>query len=47
MAKGRLAICQKDKKEALYCLKVLKEIEADDVYNGLKDEIEQFDSRLS
>ena len=47
MAKGRLAICQKDKKEALYCLKVLKEIEADDVYNGLKNEIEQFDSRLS
>lgn len=47
MAKGRLAICQKEKKEALYCLKVLKEIEADDVYNGLKDEIEQFDSRLS
>lgn len=47
MARGRLAICQKDKKEALYCLKVLKEIEADDVYNGLKDEIEQFDSRLS
>lgn len=47
MAKGRLAICQKDKKEALYCLKVLKEIEADDVYNGLKDEIERFDSRLS
>lgn len=47
MAKGRLAICQKDKKEALYCLKVLKEIEADDVYNGLKDEIEQSDSRLS
>lgn len=47
MAKGRLAICQKDKKEAHYCLKVLKEIEADDVYNGLKDEIEQFDSRLS
>ncbi len=47
MAKGRLSICQKDKKEALYCLKVLKEIEADDVYNGLKNEIEQFDSRLS
>lgn len=47
MAKGRLAICQKEKKEALYCLKVLKEIEADDVYNGLKNEIEQFDSRLS
>lgn len=47
MAKGRLAICQKDKKEALYCLKVLKEVEADDVYNGLKDEIERFDSRLS
>ena len=47
MAKGRLAICQKDKKEAHYCLKVLKEIEADDVYNGLKDEIEQFDSRLT
>lgn len=56
IAKGRLAICQKDKKEALYYLKMLKEIEADDVYNGLKaddvynglkDEIEQFDSRLS
>lgn len=46
LAKGRLAICQKDKKGALHCLKTLKDMEANDVYNGLVNEIKEFSYRL-
>lgn len=47
LAKGRLAICQKDKKEALHCLQILKDMEADEVYTGLVDEIKEFSYRLN
>lgn len=42
LAKGRLAICQKNKKEAIKCLNILKAMEALDVYRGLKTEIKEF-----
>lgn len=42
MAKGRLAICQKNKEEAVKCLKILKTMEAVDVYHGLQNEIKEF-----
>lgn len=46
MAKGRLAICQKNKKKALQCLNTLKAMEAMDVYHGLQDEINEFADRF-
>lgn len=46
LAKGRLAICQKDKTGALHCLQILKDMEADDVYTGLVNEIKEFSHRL-
>lgn len=46
MAKGRLAICQKNKTKALQCLNTLKAMEAMDVYHGLQDEINEFADRF-
>lgn len=46
LAKGRLAICQKNKKKALQCLNTLKAMEAMDVYHGLQDEINEFADRF-
>lgn len=46
MAKGRLAICESNKNEALHCLQVLKDMEASAVYKGLKAEIDEFSYRF-
>lgn len=46
LAKGRLAICQKNKTKALQCLNTLKAMEAMDVYHGLQDEINEFADRF-
>ncbi|MCO6533946.1 helix-turn-helix transcriptional regulator [Lactobacillus sp.] len=47
MAKGRLAICQKNKEEAVKCLNTLKAMEALDVYRGLQTEIKEFADRFN
>ncbi|WP_270261743.1 helix-turn-helix domain-containing protein [Lactobacillus panisapium] len=47
MAKGRLAICQKNKEEAFKCLNTLKAMEALDVYRGLQTEIKEFADRFN
>ncbi|WEV36445.1 Rgg/GadR/MutR family transcriptional regulator [Lactobacillus sp. ESL0677] len=46
LAKGRLAICHHNQKEALHCLSVLKEMEATSVYQALSEEITKFNNQF-
>ncbi|WEV70431.1 helix-turn-helix domain-containing protein [Lactobacillus sp. ESL0785] len=46
LAKGRLAICNNNKKEALYCLNVLKEMGAINVQQALREEITKFNNQF-
>ncbi|MDF7673073.1 helix-turn-helix domain-containing protein [Lactobacillus sp. ESL0701] len=46
LAKGRLAICNKNKKEAQHCLNVLKEMGADNVHQALSEEITKFNNQF-
>ncbi|MDF7683071.1 helix-turn-helix domain-containing protein [Lactobacillus sp. ESL0679] len=46
LAKGRLAICHHNQKEALHCLSVLKEMGATSVHQALNEEITKFNNQF-